>query len=216
VGTPEEHGVKRTPVLLAACALCAALAVLLALFARDVTRWPVTIRSDDVAAADPAHAGRVSWRVNEALPFSPARAALGIGDDAVYRRAAVAFRRAYTRDPDFERSTVGTNARIRAETALAREIRSDPDRRRASAASNLLGILALVDAAASTTGNAPLDRSVFEFQDAIRLDPSNEQAKANLEMLYQQTSLKASVRGRERLQRSAHAGASDSAAGHGY
>jgi hypothetical protein len=126
------------------------------------------------------------------------------------------FRRAYTRDPELARSSEGTQSRIRAETALAREIRGDSDRRRASSASNLLGILALVDAATAPGGNVPIDRSVFEFQDAVRLDPANEQAKTNLELLYQQSTYKSSVRGRERLQRSAHAGASASAAGHGY
>jgi hypothetical protein len=207
---------RRKTILLAASGACAVLAIVLALFTRDVGRWPQALRSGDVAAADPARRGGVSWTVDEALPFSPARAALGVGDDLAFRRAAVSFRRAYTRDLGLARSSDFGEARIRAETALAREIRGDPDRVRASTASNLLGILALVDAAAAPAGNVPIDRSVFEFQDAIRLDPANEQAKTNLELLYQQSSYKSSVRGRERLQRSAHAGASNSAAGHGY
>ena len=144
------------------------------------------------------------------------RQALGVGDDLAFRRAALRFRLAYTRDIQLARTPDAGQARIRAETALAREIRGDPDRRRASAASNLLGILALVDAATAPAGNVPIDRSVFEFQDAVRLDPANEQAKTNLELLYQQSTYKSSVRGRERLQRSAHAGASSSAGGHGY
>jgi hypothetical protein len=106
--------------------------------------------------------------------------------------------------------------RIRAETALARAIRTDATGPRASAASNMLGILALIDAATSRTGTVPVDRSVLAFQEAIRLDPSNEQAKQNLELLFRQNSFTTSVRGRERLQRSAHAGASASAPGHGY
>jgi hypothetical protein len=208
--------VRRTTILLVAGAACAVLAVGLALFARDTGRWPQAIRSGDVAAADPARRAGVSWTANETLPYSPSRAALGLGDDLVYRRAALAFRRAYTRDPELARTSDAGQARIRAETALAREIRGDSDRRRAATASNLLGILALVDATTAPAGNVPIDRSVFEFQDAVRLDPSNEQAKTNLELLYQQSTYKSSVRGRERLQRSAHAGASSSAAGHGY
>jgi hypothetical protein len=207
---------RRTTGLLVASAACAVLAVALALFARDAGRWPQVIRSGDVAAADPARRAGVSWTVDETLPFSPARAALGLGDDVAYRRAALGFRRAYTRDLELARTSDAGQGRIRAETALAREIRGDSDRRRASTASNLLGVLALVDAATAPAGNVPIDRSVFEFQDAVRLDPSNEQAKTNLELLYQQSTYKSSVRGRERLQRSAHAGASSSAAGHGY
>jgi hypothetical protein len=208
--------VRRTAILLGASAACAVLAVVLALFARDVGRWPQAIRSGDVAAAEPVRSAGVSWTVDETLPFSPARATLGVGDDLAFRRAALRFRLAYTRDLQLARTPDAGQARIRAETALAREIRGDSDRRRASTASNLLGILALVDAATAPAGNVPIDRSVFEFQDAVRLDPSNEQAKTNLELLYQQSTYKSSVRGRERLQRSAHAGASSSAAGHGY
>jgi len=207
---------KRRTLLLVASAACGVLAVLLAFFARDAGRWPQAVRSGDVAAADPARRAGVSWTVNETLPFSPARAALGLGDDLTYRRAALAFRRGYTRDLEIARSSDAGQARIRAETALAREIRGDSDRRRASTASNLLGVLALVDAVTAPAGNVPIDRSVFEFQDAVRLDPSNDLAKTNLEILYQQSTYKSSVRGRERLQRSAHAGASSSAAGHGY
>ena len=207
---------KRTTILLVASGACAVLAVVLALFARDVGRWPQAIRSGDVAAAGPARPAGVSWTVDETLPFSPARQALGVGDDLAFRRAVLRFRLAYTRDLQLARTSGAGQARIRAETALAREIRGDSDRRRASAASNLLGILALVDAATAPAGNVPIDRSVFEFQDAVRLDPANEQAKTNLELLYQQSTYKSSVRGRERLQRSAHAGASSSAGGHGY
>jgi hypothetical protein len=206
----------RRKLLLGGAGACAAAAVLLALLARDVGRWPEALRTGDVAAADPAHAGLASWSADETLPFSPAQHLLGLGDDLAFRRAASLFRRAYPHDQEFESSPQGTAARVRAETALAHEIRTDPDRRRASTASNLLGILALVDVASSRNTQAPIDRSVFEFQDAIRLDPGNEQAKANLELLFQQTSYTTSVRGRERLQRSAHAGASASAPGHGY
>lgn len=203
-------------ILLGAAGICAIAAILLAVLARDAGRWPAAMRAGDVAAADPLHPRRATWSNDEALPFSPARRVLGLGDDLAFRHAAMLFRRAYTRDPEFESSTDGGALRIRAETALAHSIRTDSNRERASAASNMLGILALVDAAAARNGSVPIDRSLFEFQDAIRLDPSNEQAKANLELLYQQNSFRSSVRGREQLQRSAHEGASTSAPGHGY
>ena len=74
---------KRTTILLVASGACAVLAVVLALFARDVGRWPQAIRSGDVAAAGPARPAGVSWTVDETLPFSPARQALGVGDDLV-------------------------------------------------------------------------------------------------------------------------------------
>jgi hypothetical protein len=170
------------------------------------------MRAGDVAAS-PASASRA---VDETLPFSPARNLLGLGDDVVFRRAVALFRSAYPRDGEFQRSPQGVAARIRAETALTEVIRTSGDHRRTSAASNLLGVLALVDSATAPAGNAGIDRSVLAFQDAIRLDRSNADAKTNLEHLYQQLASSSSVRGRERLQRSAHAGASVSEAGHGY
>jgi hypothetical protein len=208
--------VTRGRILVVAAAVCAALTVVLVLLARDVDRWETTMRAGDVAVSASGPSARKPPEVEETLPFSPARGLLGLGDDVSFRRAVALFRRAYPRDDEFERSAEGGVARIRAETALASVIRTDGDRRRASTASNLLGILTVVDAATAPTGGAAIDRSVVEFQSAIRLDPSNAQAKANLELLYQHNTSTSAVRGRERLQRSAHASASASEAGHGY
>jgi hypothetical protein len=208
--------VTRDRMSLGLAVLCGALAVLLVLVARDVGHWETAIRAGDVAAAAPSAGSRTSPEVNETLPFSPARSLLGIGADVRFRRAVALFRRAYPRGEEFQGSPEGAAARIRAETALAAVIRTDRNRRRASVAFNLLGILTVVDAAAAPTRGVTIDRSVVEFQNAIHLDPSNAQAKTNLELLYQRNTSTSSVRGRERLQRSAHAGASASEAGHGY
>ncbi|MGE5273481.1 MAG: hypothetical protein ACM3QU_06945 [Verrucomicrobiota bacterium] len=203
---------NRDRVLLGAAVLCCGLAVVLVLLARDVGRWESVIRTGDVAASQTG----ASRDVDETLPFSPSRRLLGLGDDVAFRRAVALFRTAYPRSDEFQRSTDGARARIRAETALTEAIRTSGDRRRASTASNLLGVLALVDSATAPAGNGAGDRSVLAFQDAVRLDPSNADAKTNLELLYQRSASTSSVRGRERLQRSAHAGASESEAGHGY
>jgi hypothetical protein len=202
----------RDRILIAAAVVCGAAAVLLVLLARDVDRWETAMRAGDVAAS-PASAAR---QVDETLPFSPAHGLLGLDDDLAYRRAAALFRRANGQDEEVRRTSEGGAARIRAEAALAEAIRTEGDRARASAASNLLGVLAFIDAANAQTGNAAVERSVLAFQDALRLDRSNADAKTNLELLYQRIASTSSVRGRERLQRSAHAGASVSEAGHGY
>jgi hypothetical protein len=204
--------VTRDRLFLAAAVLCGALAVILVLLARDVGGWRAAMRAGDVAAPS---AG-ASREVDETLPFSPARGLLGLGDDVTSRRAAALFRAAYPRDDERQRSPEGAAARIRAETALAEAIRTGVDRKRASAASNLLGVLALVDSITAQNTNAGVNRSVLAFEDAIHLDPTNADAKANLERLDQQIASTSSVRGRERLQRSAHAGASQSDTGHGY
>jgi hypothetical protein len=212
----QEGGVTRGRILVVAAAVCAALTVVLVLITRDVDRWETTMRAADVAASASRPSARKPPRVEETLPFSPAQSLLGLGDDVGFRRAVALFRGAYPRDDEFQRSPEGGAARIRAETALASVIRTDGNRRRASTASNLLGILTVVDAASAPTASGAIDRSIVEFQDAVRLDPSNAQAKANLELLYQRNTSTSAVRGRERLQRSAHAGATASDVGHGY
>ena len=202
----------RDRILVAAAVLCGAAAVLLVLLARDVDHWQTAMRAGDVATS-PASAAR---RVDETLPFSPARGLLGLDDDVSYRRAAALFVRAKGQDEEVSRTSEGAGARIRAEAALAEAIRIEHDRARASAASTMLGVLAFVDAANAQTGNGAVERSVLAFQDALRLDRSNANAKTNLELLFQTAASTSSVRGRERLQRSAHAGASVSESGHGY
>jgi hypothetical protein len=202
----------RERILIAGAVVCAAAAVLLVLLARDVDRWQTAMRAGDVGASPASE-----WRqVEEALPFSPARRLLGLDDDVVYRRAAALFRRAYGQNEEVGRTSEGAGARIRAEAALAEAIRTGEDRARASAASTLLGVLAFIDTANAQAGTAAVERSVLAFQEALRLDRSNADAKTNLELLFQTVASTSSVRGRERFQRSAHAGASASEAGHGY
>lgn len=200
-------------LLLGAAAACAVLAVAAALLARDVGRRHDALRAGDIAAAG----GAGDWSVDETLPFAPARRLLGLDDDLAFREALMRFRRARNRVPEFQQSAAGQTTRLEAQTALAHTIRIDRDRARASAASNLLGILSVLDAAAAARGgDNSADRAIFAFRDAVTLDPRNEQAKTNLELLYVQRTLPYTVRGLERLQRSAHAGASASAPGQGY
>jgi hypothetical protein len=203
----------RRRALLVAAAVCAGLAVVLALLARDVGRRADALRAGDVAAAG----GKGNWSVDEALPSRPASRLLGIGDDLAFRNAAALFRRARAMTLNPNQPPGAAAQRVAAETALAHVIRSDHAAERASAASNMLGILAFLDAAASTRdGDNSADRSILELQRAIHLDSRNQLAKANLELVYRQHSAPYSVRGLQRLQRSAHAGASASTPGGGY
>jgi hypothetical protein len=207
---------RRRIALLGAAAVCLAVAVGSAFLARDVGRRQVALRSGDVAAADVTPVRRPSWVAAETVPFGLARRLLAVDDDLAFRRAVSLFRQAYRRIPSFDRSLEGTSVRVQAETALAHELRTDRDRRRASVAANLLGILAFVDATTANDSSVPVERSVFEFEDAIHLDPGNEQAKANLELVYQQQSVPNTLRGNPRHTRSSQFGASAASQGHGY
>jgi len=200
-------------LLLAAAGVCLALATIAALAAHDAGAWGSSLRAGDIALSE---GGTPSWRPQELAPLGLARRLLGVDDDLAFRRALALFRRARTGIPSFDNGLQGTALRVEAETELARAIRNDADTRRASVAANLLGVLSVLDATSPAGSQTPIERSIFEFQDAIHLDPANEQAKTNLELLYQLTSPPNTPRGSVFRQGRSHAGASASSPGHGY
>ena len=202
--------------LLAAGLVCLAAAVILALLARDVGARQAAFRAGDLASADTDPVSRPSWSAQELVPFGLARRLLGVDDDLAFRQAVAHFRRAHTGISSFELSPAGTALRVKAETALARELRVDHDRRRASVAANLLGVLAFVDSTSTGNNAAPVDRSIFAFQDAIHLDSADDQAKTNLELVYQTPEAANTLRGHTRQAKSTQSGASTAAQGHGY
>jgi len=207
--------VRRRLLLCGAAVVCLGGAAVAALLANDVRAWQSAFSASDArAVADPAAA--VPKDPGAELPFHVARNLLGVDDDIAFRRALVLFRAGYSGIPSQDQSTSGTEARAEAEAALERVVRSESDGRRAAIAANLLGVLELVDA---TAGQSPdsVDRAIVEFQNAVRLDPGNADAKANLELALGlappdspfRTSRHASS-GRRR------GGASESSAGGGY
>jgi hypothetical protein len=200
-------------LLLGAAGLCLGLATIAALAARDAGAWESSLRAGDVAAAQ---RGTPSWTADELAPFGLAHRLLGIDDDLAFRRAVALFHRARTGIPSFDTGLEGTALRVEAEADLARAIRNDSNGPRASAVANLLGVLFELDATSPAGSQTPIERSIFEFQDAIHLDPANEQAKTNLELLYQLTSPPNTPQGSIHRQGRSHAGASASSPGHGY
>lgn len=173
----------RQAVRLGLAAFCFALAAALALLATDL--WRV---SDRVAAADlRAAAGSAdadAWEVEGRVPFSSAERILAVRDDVALRRALQLY--LATREGGLRAGFGGEQARARgeAEAALSRVESSESDRRRASRAANLLGILAYQDTAPSEFRPAgPAENAVAAFQNAVRLDPQNDRAKTNLERL---------------------------------
>lgn len=207
---------RRRVVLLAAAGACLAVAVLATLLARDVGGWQSALRAGDVQAAATTPRARPEWAAGEIVPFGLARRLLAVDDDLAFRRAVALFRQASTGIPSFDTGVEGTALRVEAETALAHEVRTDPDRTRASTAANLLGVLAAADSTSPAEGATPIERSIFEFVDAIHLDPGDEQAKANLELVYQLKAPPNSLRGNARRPGRSHSGASATEPGHGY
>jgi hypothetical protein len=207
---------RRRAVLGALAALCLAGAVVAVLAARDAGAWQRALRAGDLEAAAGGSEPAPSWRAHESAPFGLGRRLLGIDDDLAFRRAVALFRRARTGIPSHDTGVEGTSLRVQAEAALAQSIRTDRNDARRSAAANLLGVLAVLDAGAPSGDSTPIDRAILEFQDAVRLDPADEQAKTNLELLYQLTAPPNTPRGSVRRSGRSHSGASAISPGHGY
>ena len=195
--------------------LCLAAAAVAALLATDVRAWQSAVRADDARAV--AHpAGASADAADELLPFHAARSLLGLQDDLELRRALVLFRAGYTGIPSRDQSTAG-EARAEAEAALERAVRDSGDGPRASAAANLLGVLELVDASAGIRNESSVGRAIVELQNAVRLDPGDDDAKANLEMAMAQAPPDSAFRSaRFGSTGKRHGGASESSAGRGY
>ena len=162
----------------AAVAAAFALAALLALLAADVQRSSGALERGDARFG--GIVGREGmWTADTLLPAGVSRDLLGIGDDVEFRTALQRFRLARPRQPVTQFSQL--TARSGAERVLARIGRRDLDEPRLAAVANLRGALALEEARLETAG-PPLRRALGHFRRAVELDPTNADAKFNLEL----------------------------------
>jgi len=178
--------VKRA-ALVAGGLLCMALAVVLGLLAIDIARYRDALPAGDVRY-------RVSpsdddlWNTSELIPFGAKAKLLDVQDDVDFRRAVRAMRLARLKDEtvsDPELALLRTEAQ-----ALLEAIASgDNDHARRSRAANLLGALGLARLPSETQDRAGLVQSIASnLRLAIELDPSNDDAKYNLELTLQRSS----------------------------
>jgi hypothetical protein len=160
---------------------CLAIAALAGLFARDVWHAEKGLRDGDLRA-ELGPVGTRAWDADSLLPFGVARSALLIDDD-------LRVRRVMAEGMALSRSTAATTEAVRrrapVETALSR-LKRDGDPRQASDAANLLGLMLLSDPADPNSPlETPTQKAVREFRFAVQTDPTNDDAKANLEALLQ-------------------------------
>jgi hypothetical protein len=172
---------KRLGALLLAVGLLA-LAALFALVAVDVLH-----REDSMAAGDARYAAGPSqkdlWEASEIVPLGTAVKVLGVSDDLEYRRALRLYRLSQPRTSTLVRvglSPVRAHAEAEVTEAAAHE--DDPVRR--AELVNLLGVLSVARAATDPGQSGEvLQEAASAFRQAMRLDPSNANAKANLELV---------------------------------
>jgi len=149
--------------------LLLALAVVVALLAGDVRAWQETFESGQTKAST-------------RLPWNIAARTLAVEDDVQARRAIALFRATASVHGRLDNALGVTAARANAETALAAVARGRGAR--ASQAATLLGVLAFGDLArGGGRDSSQAETAVGDFENAIRADPSDANAKYDLELL---------------------------------
>ncbi|HEU5245444.1 MAG TPA: hypothetical protein VFU33_13690 [Gaiellaceae bacterium] len=157
------------------------LATVLVLFALDVRGWQRALTQGDVHfEAQRSHVGL--WRSPAVVPGDPARSLLGLDDALSYRRALQLYW--------LQRGGASTGGqadlaatRVAAETLLQRLMTSAATRGERSNAANLLGVMTVNAPENSATQKAEIATARRYFQQAVIADPTNYDAKINLELL---------------------------------
>ena len=179
--------VERSAVGVAA-AVCLALAVVLALLALDVSRSHEALAGGDVDfRVTPETPGL--WRAGTVVPSDAAGRLLGTADDLEVRRAIRSVRLARLDDPsasvsDPQLALLRNDAQARLDALVAGD-GSDAEKSRAA---GLLGVIGLARLVTETQDRvALLSATAANLQLAIALDPTNDDAKYNLELVLQRS-----------------------------
>jgi hypothetical protein len=171
-----------------AALVCLLLAAVLALLALDASRSRDALASGDVRyRVTPKTPGL--WSARALVPFAAATTLLGTEDDIELRRAIRAVRLARLDDTSVAISDpqVAT-LRNAAQARLDALVSGDGGAKEQSRAANLLGVLGLARLVTETQDRvALLSATVANFQLAIALDPDNDDAKYNLELVLQRS-----------------------------
>lgn len=166
-----------------AVAVLVLLAAVLALAAHDALSWRSALSRGDARLAS-GNAG-AQWRASTLLPSDPTKSLLALGDDLALRRAVRAFLVAEATPRGFDNGVTQTHVRSGAEIVLS-DIAARGPVAKASQAGDLLGVL-VVKAGQVVGGVTADDRARAAFEAAVRRDPSNVDAKYNLELLLRRT-----------------------------
>jgi hypothetical protein len=185
-----------------AALLCTVVGAVLLLLALDANTWRSTVARDDLRfRALPAHRGL--WRPQTSLPGDPVSSLLGTHDTMAYRRAIQLFWFSRIGSNPEERQDLPT-LRAQAEQHLLDLSTQGQSAHERSFAANLLGVLVVTTPTPSQDKKGIeqiLKRAAGYFQQAIRIDSGNDDAKMNLEIV-----LRVTTPGRGRFGKDARAG----------
>ena len=174
---------RRAWAIRVAAVLAVPAAIALALLAVDVLRVPSDIAADDVRFQSAPRVKRELWNDLGVLPGEPGVRLLGARKDVASRETVALFALV---DPAKVSIQTPEQEALRGRAQLEVTLRAQEagEARLHSRHLNLLGVLTM--ARFSTSGPEAaqlLSRAVGAFQAAIEVDPSNGDAKRNLEIL---------------------------------
>lgn len=171
----------RTWPLRAAAVLAVAIALVLVAVAVDVLRVPSELESDDVSfeAAPGRQAGL--WDDLGFVPGRPGAYLLGVDDDVDYRRTLAIWVRVPPGTDIFGPEQENLRGRLQSQLTEGSAADSNPKRR--SQLLNLMGALSLERRSSDANESENVLRKAIEtFRSAIAVDPTNQDAKVNLEL----------------------------------
>lgn len=182
-----KHALKRHRYGILAV-LAGGVATVLVLLALDANAWKSTISRDDLRfRALPTHTHL--WKPNTTLPGDPASLLIGTGSTLDYRHALQYFWFSHVGNNPEVRQDAPT-LRADAQDKLQALMKNGANAHQRSAAANLLGVLVVTTPSIANDASAitqTLTRSAEYFQQAIAIDPGNDNAKENLELVLRLT-----------------------------
>lgn len=170
----------------AAAVLSVAVAAALAVLAVDVLRTPGRIAVDDAGYSGAPLRQDALWSAVDFLPLKPAERALGIGDDLRYRETIWLFRRVQPGKVTIEGPDQPLLEALRGKAVLevADRARQENNPRRRAQLLNLNGVFTFsrYSQFSAFDKDRLLREAIGAFRNAVRLDPNNADARANLEL----------------------------------
>jgi hypothetical protein len=172
-------------IRVAAAGLATLLAAGLAVLAVDVLRVPGAIGADDAAFYGAPRRQQDPWSAIGFLPGRPAERVLGIEDALGFRKAVWAIRRAprpaEIQGPD---QPVLEARAGQAVIQVSEQSRREPDPKRRAVLLNFNGVQVFGRYLGATAfdNERYLREAIGNFRNAVRLDPTFADARANLEL----------------------------------
>ena len=172
----------RRAVIICSVTGCALLSLFLVMLAIDVVRSHQALASgDETYTSSPKDGGL--WKPGALGASTLTHKALGVDDDLKFREAVRALRLSQKDEPT-DSNPDAILRRAKAQRLLQQVSNDDPDPRRRSRALSLLSVLMLSTPAADREERATTQRvALVNLQKAIETDPTNDEAKYNLEVV---------------------------------